>query len=304
MTTPIVIIHYTYAEYVEHAVLQAFRVSGGSPVILVSDFELRGEAKDLARHIPLSNFNDTYQSIARRYLHIGGTGAQGELFNLARWFILRDLSAYVDYQDVIYQDSDVLLTYSTEALRQRAKGKDLTLCNGASPNVTWFRDRSVIEDYCNLVMDFYNGKRLDILADVQEWIRKEVTTPGVRVNNICDMFFFQQLYERGTTTFEELTNVVNDSVHLGNVNPGCDPWLNHFESLGLDPDFPNLYWQAGVPYIKALPQYRDRYPNPIRVDSIHFQGAGGTKALMGTCRMAIERSLAEPENIFSSAVVR
>lgn len=105
----IVIIHNGFAKYVVYALKKLKETNKNSNIFLISN----NNYKKYSKYSTFVNINDCLKDDAKlfksKYIHLGKSDLNYEMFCMQRWIILKDFMKEYSINECFYMDSDILI---------------------------------------------------------------------------------------------------------------------------------------------------------------------------------------------------
>jgi hypothetical protein len=269
---PIIFIHISDSDYLEHALWQACQYN--RQVILIGEEQKKIYPSVL--HCHLSDYSTQAEQFAQQYRHLHDCNPYGyELFCLKRWFVIKQFMETHQLQRCMYCDSDVMLYCNPAQESEPFFRFDVSLCRGSLEldgisGHTSLWSLQGISNFCRFANSFYTDPKS--MAIWEAWFcSSQRRCPGISDMVVLGAFVRQH----GEQCFGFLTDLVNDALFDFNLSFNTldnklqmTDGANHLKDICVCNNRP-------VVYHTGLQRY-------IRLSSIHFQGT--LKELMPLCR--------------------
>lgn len=256
MSLPIIFFHYSDAPYLKYALKQAKYYNPGSEVYLLGD--KKNNKYPFVKHIAASSLEAATQRFRAVYKHRSKNSENYELTCFLRWFYIRAFCEANNIEGFIYLDSDVLCFQNFAELLPMLGDARIanTGDNQGMPAFTYFRDRQVIDDFCDYLIYSYTDKTA--IARLEALYQPFLDDPQL-LGGISDMalfnFYFQDKPE-GTLKVD----VVNNELAV-------DTNINVPDGYETEDGIKKVYWRNRLPYIKKAESGKF-----FRCITLHYQG--------------------------------
>lgn len=250
MTTPLVFLHRSYADFFQWNLLHSSRLN--RPIFTLTDRPYLS-----SQWVNLRHFKST--PLDSHYIHLSAVSPKFEFFCFQRWFVLKAFLEQERLSTFIHLDSDCVLydaTYTTDKMTLSA---DLGDPNDAftKSGHCMFSNLETLTFFCEFVLQYYtNPQKLSFL--------KQLKQEKIKVGGVCDMtllgLFAQAFPEKVLLTQTPINGVCFD--HNISVPNGFQ----------LEQGRKKIRMEDGIPYGFLEDGTKIRFQN------LHFQG--GAKALM------------------------
>ena len=267
MITPIIFFHKGNPDYLKLALEQALCGEFRNDVVLLGDETNEQMARSMAvRFYNYSSYKQEAQNeLVKYYKHMSTNPAPYELICIARWFIINEFLEKENIDRCFVTDSDVLIYDNMSQAADDFEDYRCTLTRNTSAGISFINDRSVLREYCDLVLNCYTGKdplNFDKAKSHFDLLQRNGLPGGV-----CDMTFWGILRNAGNAgDFGETMSIVDETTFDHNINMAYG--YEH------DGKIKKIQMIEGTPYCKHL-----RTGKLIRFKCLHFQGVGA-KGLM------------------------
>jgi hypothetical protein len=194
---PIVFVHKGDSFYLKYCIENAKKFSPNSRIYLIC--EGTSEEFEGIEKLNISDFSKYSKQLEKIYVHKSGSNPEIELFCLRRWLILKDFLEQRNIQKVFTADSDVLLYVDVDKDSKDYSKYDYLLAKGLSAGLTIINNKKVLDDYCELVLDYYKTK-----------IGKVEYEPN---GTITDMSFWKEMKKRGKFKVGDITDIIDGAAY-------------------------------------------------------------------------------------------
>jgi hypothetical protein len=256
MSIPIIFFHYGNPKYLKYALKQARYFNPDAEIYLIGDEKNNKYA--FVTHVSAEGLEAQPAAFTEIYKHMSSNGEQYELTCFLRWFYVRALCKTKKIEQFIYLDSDVLVYQDFAKLVPLfGESKIANTCDEMGvPAFTWFKDYSVIDDFCNYLMQSYSDKNM--LAKIEQLYQPFADDPQL-MGGISDMVLFH-LYFQDHPEGTLKVDLINDEIAV-------DACINRQDGYEMENGMKKIYWKARIPYGKLL-----QNNTLIRFALLHYQG--------------------------------
>jgi hypothetical protein len=257
MALPIIFFHYGNPAYLKYALKQAHHFNPDSRIYLIGD--KKNNKYPFLTHVIATNFEADTQAFRAVYKHMTSNDEAYELNCFLRWFYMRAVCKANNIEEFIYLDSDVLAFQNFTELTPIFKDHRIAnTCDFTGmPAFTWFKDFSVLDDFCNYLLYSYRDKTA--LAEIEKLYQPFIDDPTL-LGGISDMVLFHLYFQdhpEGTLKLD----LINDEIAI-------DISINREDGYEMENGIKKVYWQEGLPYCKLADS--DKL---VRFATLHYQGS-------------------------------
>ncbi|MFA5125392.1 MAG: hypothetical protein WC462_00110 [archaeon] len=241
---PIAFVQKGNSFYLEYAISCAKKFNPESKIYVLAEETEQKFNGSVQRDSKI--YSDSRNNFKKLYVHRSNSVFEIERFCLERWFILKDFMKKTNLNKVFVMDGDVLLFENISSNAWQYAGFDLTLSSGNCAHATYIMSLNVLEEYCKLVMEYY------------EKVKKDPSFG--KDDSVTDMFFWGKLKDNAKFKVGESTDLVDYSA----FDAGLTFKQNNILMTG---GMKKIVFQDGLPF--GLLEV-----GAIRLKCLHCQGNG------------------------------
>lgn len=257
----IAIIHTGFAKYLIYVLMQIKRSNPNSNIFLISDRKYKPYLKystfvDISK---ISSFES--KSFKEKYIHLGKSDPNYEMFCMLRWIILRDFMREYKINKCMHIDSDVLIFSDLHNALKPFSNYKISLADNLALTMH-IKDIEILNQFSKfLLFKYTNENELNKLKDMYY--------KSYRVNNgvagtVSDMDMSREFFSNIKEPIGNLSNVENDSVFDSAIVYGAPK----FEMLKKGKyEFKKIFFKDKNPYCNYNNNGKIK---KIKFHSLHF----------------------------------
>lgn len=257
----IVIIHTGFAKYLLYALRKIKETNKNSNVFLISDRKY----KEYSKYSIFVDINKVTKDEAilfkNKYIHLGKSDPNYEMFCMQRWIILKDFMKEYNISECCHIDSDILVFSDLdEALKPFSKYSISLAANLAL--TMYIKDVNVLEEFSKyLLFKYTDEKEINKLKDM--YYNTYRVNNGV-AGSISDMDISREFFSNYNLPIGELSKIENNSIFDSAIVYGAP----NFEMLKKDKyEMKKIFFENNIPFCN----YNDGTLNTkIRFHTLHF----------------------------------
>ena len=253
----IVIIHKGFNKYVLYCLKQLKTTNKNSNVYLLSDKEYKEYSK-YSIFVNISNVlgNDA-KLFADKYIHLGKSNPNYEMFCMQRWIILRDFMKLYNMKECFYMDSDVLVFSNLDEALLPFNEYKISLTSNLALSM-YIRDVSILDEFSFFLLNKYTSEiEINKLKDM--YYNTGRSENGV-AGSISDMDLSREFFSEKKVG--NLYNIINNSIFDTGI------FYGEFEKISKGKYSLNkIYFEDNIPYSNYI---FDNENKKIRFHSLHF----------------------------------
>ncbi|GAA4097501.1 hypothetical protein [Mucilaginibacter panaciglaebae] len=255
MQIPVIFFHYGDPLYLKYALKQARYYNPDADIYLLGDKE--NNKYPFVTHISIAAFEPATEQFRSIYQHRSDNDLNYELICFLRWFYIREFCKANDIDSFIYLDSDVLCYQNlTELVPLFNNCRIANTCDDTGmPAFTYFRDKGVINDFCDHLIRYYTDPaaiaRLDYLY--QPFKDNPQLLGGISDMALFHLYFKD--YPEGAIKVDLLTDEI-----------AVDSNINCADGYETENGIKKIYWKNNLPYGK-----NEASGKLIRFVTLHYQ---------------------------------
>ena len=267
MKTPIVFVHKGNQDYIKYCLLKASETNPQSKIYLIGD-NTNKHFDNIAKNVIWKCYDEyTCENRTRflnNYVHLISNPADFEIVCIDRWFIINQFLKKENIKNIFASDTDVLIYSDIDELKNNYFSMcKCTLTNNTSGTITFINDQTLLQEYCEFVVDCYEGKEKFFL-DAAKSHFMNLRING-RAGGVCDMTWWKLFKNKLCAgDFGETTSLFADS---NGEYSTFDHNINVSHGYQMENNMKKFIFKNGVPYC-----YNITHSKEIRFHAIHFQG--------------------------------
>ena len=205
----IAIIHTGFAKYVVYVLRQIKRTNPNSKIFLISDKEYKNYSK-YSTFIDISKISsEDAKTFKEKYIHLGKSAPNYEMFCMLRWIILRDFMKKYDIKECLHIDSDILIFSDLDNALKPFSNFKISLAHNLALTMH-IKDIEILNEFSKyLLFKYTNENELNKLKDM--YYKTDRATNGV-AGSISDMDISREFFSNIKEPIGNLSEVVNDSI--------------------------------------------------------------------------------------------
>ncbi len=238
---PIIFVHKGDSFYLKYALESAKKFNPKSRIILLGDNVTIYPG--FVEYYEMNKFDKYSKFLEKNYVHLNTSNPEIEMFCIKRWLVLLDFVEKQKLKKLFTCDSDVLLFQNITEDSKNYEKFDFLLANGNSAGLTFINKIKVLEQYKNIVFDFYKNKA-------------KKNNKNIR---ITDMSFWKQLNDSKKFKVGEATKIIDNAFYdFGFLSQNYYYGKNNY-------GIKKLVFKNGLPFGEINNSL-------VRLKVIHFQG--------------------------------
>lgn len=253
----IVIIHKGFNKYVLYCLKQLQITNKNSNVYLLSDKEYKEYSK-YSIFVNINNIlSDDAKLFADKYIHLGKSNPNYEMFCMQRWIILRDFMKLYNIKECFYMDSDVLIFSNLDEALLPFNDYRISLTSNLALSM-YIRDVSILDKFCFFLLNKYtNETEINKLRDM--YYSTGRSKNGV-AGSISDMDLSREFFN--DKKVGSLHNIINNSTFDTGI------FYGDFEKISKGKySIKKIYFEEDIPYCNYINNNQNK---KIRFHSLHF----------------------------------
>lgn len=269
----IVYFHIGDSNYLLTSIKQLKYFNPSSNIYLIGR-DVPPEAKTLVKFIDYEELIGEQSKIfLQNFANYSTNDANFEKICILRWFLIRNMCKRENIERFFCLDSDVMVYCDLDSELKKFDSNRYALTHWTSAGIACINDISVLDDYCNFVIGFYDDSLSEqhfVLREDKkktfEHFRDDILYAHFnRSNNglpggVCDMTFWGELRKiDAPTMIGEISGVFDGTTFDHNIH--SKDFFDYKNGMK------NIVWKDGLPYCKNL------FLNEmVRFNILHFQG--------------------------------
>ncbi|MEI7595851.1 MAG: hypothetical protein WCK02_08905 [Bacteroidota bacterium] len=187
----ILFFHKSNSIYLPFTLSQVQESNPKANIVLLGDDS--NDKYSFVLHENISDYSKSASEFEKIYKHMSLTPYQFELICFLRWFVFRDYLYEKDYEgEFICLDSDLLVYEDINKMHGFFEGYDITVRGNGGAGFQWFKNKEVLDDFCNFIKMQYTNSELFQRLELN-WIEHQKLNFG----GICDMTMFNFYLSEG-----------------------------------------------------------------------------------------------------------
>ena len=257
----IVIIHTGFAKYLLYTLKKIKETNKDSNVFLISDRKY----KEYSKYSIFVDINKVTKDesilFKNKYIHLGKSNPNYEMFCMQRWIILKDFMKEYNINECLHIDSDILLFSNLdEALKPFFK-YDISLAHNLALTM-YIKDVKILEEFSEyLLFKYTDEKEINKLKNM--YYNTSRVNNGV-AGSVSDMDISREFFSNFKLPVGNLTEIENDSVFDLAIVYGSE----NFEMLKKGKyEMKKIFFENNIPFCNYN---KDNINKKIRFHSLHL----------------------------------
>ncbi|WP_295154606.1 hypothetical protein [uncultured Brachyspira sp.] len=257
----IVIIHTGFAKYLIYTLRKIKHTNKNADIFLISDREY----KEYKKYCEFININKVIKeesvSFKNKYIHLGKSNPNYEMFCMQRWIILKDFMKEYSIKECMHIDSDVLIFSDLEESLKPFNNYNISLSHNLALTM-YIRDIKILEEFSKyLLFKYTDENEINKLKDM--YYNTYRVNDGV-AGSISDMDISREFFSNYNLEIGNLSKVQNDSIFDSAIIYGRDD----FEMLKKGKyEMKKIFFENDIPFCNYI---KDSVNKKIRFHTLHF----------------------------------
>jgi len=267
MSLPIVFLHKGNQDFIKYSLVKSSETNPDSKIYLIGDTSNRHLDKIVENVIWLDyeDYAGEHSNLlVDSYIHMSTNPAPYEFICIDRWFVINEFMKRENLNSCFISDTDVLLYANVSDLQKKYfKNHRCTLTHNVSAGISFMNDRTILDDYIDLVLDSYGGKN-NLFFDkaVSHW---QTHQRNKRPGGVCDMTWWMFLRNKlPPFDFGESMSIIKEE---SGIHSTFDHNINVSYGYDMENGIKKFKFKNGIPYC-----YNKTYDLEVKFNCIHFQG--------------------------------
>lgn len=263
MSIPVIFFHHGNPPYLKYALKQARYYNPDSDIYLLGD--KKNNKYPFVTHVETAKLEQATRQFRAIYQHRSTNSEQYELICFLRWFYIRAYCEANNINSFIYLDSDVLCYQNfSDLLPMLGNAKIANTGDDVGmPAFTYFKDRQVINDFCDHLIHYYTDPAA--IAKIDKLYQPFKDDPEL-LGGISDMALFH-LYFQDRPEGSLKVDLINEELAV-------DTNINVSAGYEMENGIKKIYWKNNLPYGKNAASGK-----LIRFVTLHYQGHAKDRAM-------------------------
>lgn len=205
----IVIIHMGFAKYLLYVLRQIKITNPNSKIFLISDKENKKYSR-YSTFIDISKISSLEaKTFKEKYIHLGKSSPNYEMFCMLRWIILRDFMREYNIKECLHIDSDILIFSDLNKALNPFSNYKISLAHNLALTMH-IKDIEILDEFSKyLLFKYTNENELNKLKDM--YYKTDRINNGV-AGSISDMDISREFFSSIKEPIGDLSEIVNDSI--------------------------------------------------------------------------------------------
>jgi len=267
MTLPIVFLHKGNQDFIKYPLLKSSESNPSSEIYLIGDQSNKhlDKIRENVKWVDYDNYvSEKSNALMQNYIHMSTNPAAYEFICIDRWFIINEFMKQEDLNSCFISDTDVLIYADVSELQQKYfKNHRCTLTHNVSAGISFMNDRTILDEYIELVLNSYMSKDAVMLdkATAHYQVLQKNQKPG----GVCDMTWWMFLRNKNPPfDFGESMSIIKEE---NGTHSTFDHNINVSYGYEMENGIKKFKFKEGVPYC-----YNKTYNLNVKFNCIHFQG--------------------------------
>ena len=267
MSLPIVFLHKGNQDFIKYSLVKASETNPDSKIYLIGDPSNRHLDKIVENVIWLDyeDYAGEHSSLlVDNYIHMSTNPAPYEFICIDRWFVINEFMKRENLNSCFISDTDVLLYANVSDLQKKYfKNHRCTLTHNVSAGISFMNDRTILDEYVQLVLNSYQGTD-QVMLD-KAIAHFQVLQKNKKPGGVCDMTWWMFLRNKNAPfDFGESMTIIDEGNDLYST---FDHNINVSYGYDMENGIKKFQFKDGLPFC-----YNKTYNLQVKFNCIHFQG--------------------------------
>ena len=147
----IAIIHTGFAKYLVYVLRQIKKTNPNSKIFLISDKEYK-KYSNYSTFVDISKLSSLEaKTFKEKYIHLGKSNPNYEMFCMLRWIILRDFMKEYNINECLHIDSDILIFSDLESALNPFSNYKISLAHNLALTMN-IKDIEILNEFSKYVL--------------------------------------------------------------------------------------------------------------------------------------------------------
>lgn len=257
----IVIIHTGFAKYLIYVLKQIKRTNPYSKIFLISDKNYK-KYSQYSTFIDISKISsEEAKSFKEKYIHLGKSDPNYEMFCMLRWILLRDFMREYSINECLHIDSDILIFSDLENALKHFADYKISLAHNLALTM-YIKDIEILNEFSKyLLFKYTNETEISKLKDM--YYKSDRVNNGV-AGSVSDMDISREFFSNIKEPIGNLSHIINDSVFDSAIVYGAP----EFEMLKKGKyEFKKIFFENKIPFCNFILNGENK---KIKFHSLHL----------------------------------
>lgn len=257
----IVIIHTGFAKYLIYVLKQIKRTNPYSKIFLISDKNYK-KYSQYSTFIDISKISsEEAKSFKEKYIHLGKSDPNYEMFCMLRWILLRDFMREYNINECLHIDSDILIFSDLENALKHFSDYKISLAHNLALTM-YIKDIEILNEFSKyLLFKYTNETEINKLKDM--YYKSERVNNGV-AGSVSDMDISREFFSNIKEPVGNLSHIINDSIFDSAIVYGAP----EFEMLKKGKyEFKKIFFENKIPFCNFILNGENK---KIKFHSLHL----------------------------------